>query len=100
MQDLRGNRYILVIELESYSNQLSYKNGHKLKNLFVTLKLNTVGQCSVTTVAVGMEFPLPFPSHSHRNPVGIPMGIPIGIPIGIVFNYRFRFKLFKLKRGV
>ena len=96
MQDLRGNRYKLVIELESYSNQLSYKNGQKLKNLFVTLKLNTVGQCSVTTVAVGMEFPFPFPSHSHRNPVGIPMGI----PIGIVFNYRFRFKLFKLKRGV
>ena len=37
-------------------------------------------------VAVGIEFQFPFPSHSHRNPVGIPMGILMGITIGILMG--------------
>ena len=43
------------------------------------------------TVAMGLEFPSPFPSHSHTNPVGIPMGILLRFPWGFIWGFLQEF---------
>ena len=45
---------------------------------------------AVNRAAVGMAFQSPYPSHTHRNPIGIPMIIPIPTEpeVGLPFPHR------------